>query len=56
MSECINIQMQMVWKVIFEVIVSMFSPCESVCCYEYPSTIDFRIDKEWIGLSDMMSS
>ena len=56
MDECVNNQMQMVWQVIFEVIVGMFSYCELVCCYEHPSTIDFRIDKELIGLSDMMSS
>ena len=56
MNECVIIQMQMVWKAIFEVIVHMFSHCESVCCYEHSSTIAFRVDKELIGLSDMMSS
>ena len=50
MNECVNIQMQMVWQVIFEVIVSIFSYCESLCCYEYSSTIAFRVDKELIGL------
>ena len=48
MNECVNIQMQMVWQVIFEVIVSIFSPCESLCCYEHFSTIKFRVDRiEW---------
>ena len=52
MNECVNNQMQMVWKVIFEVIVIIFSPCELVCCYEHSSTIEFRVDKELIGLID----
>ena len=52
MNECVNNQMQMVWKAIFEVIVHMFNHCESVYCYEYSSTIKFRVDKELIGLID----
>ena len=51
MNGGVNIQMQMVWNVGFEVIVRMFSHCELVCCYEHSSTIMFSVDQELIGLT-----